>query len=148
MPGGVPHADGQLCSRSIFVQQFNCKDFRMDELDLQLQEVDSLEAIVIVDNELDPMSPPAPDTVQVLGNLGHIAMRNDSNLTDRGGASKEMRMEDICCSAHGLSILVVCYGIIQPLPIRIVIHRRYPTNIISDGHKGRDETLSPIRCRS
>ncbi|KAJ5572649.1 hypothetical protein N7450_009633 [Penicillium hetheringtonii] len=79
----------------------------MDELDLQLQEVDSLEAIVIVDNELDPMSPPAPDTVQVLGNLGHIAMRNDANLTDRGGASKEMRMEDICCSAHGLSILVM-----------------------------------------
>lgn len=87
----------------------------MDELDLQLQEVDSLEAIVIVDNELDPMSPPAPDTVQVLGNLGHIAMRNDANLTDRGGASKEMRMEDICCSAHGLSILVVCYKILLPL---------------------------------
>lgn len=127
------------------MQQFNCNiDFKMDELDLQLQEVDSLEAIVIVDNELDPMSPPAPDTVQVLGNLGHIAMRNDSNLTDRGGASKEMRMEDICCSAHGLSILVVCYA----HPLRIVIYRLYPTNIISDGHKGRDETLSPIRCWS
>jgi hypothetical protein len=79
----------------------------MDELNLNLQEVDSLEAIVIVDNELDPMSPPAPDTVQIMGNLGQIAMKADNNVTDRGGASKELRMEDICCSAHGLSILVV-----------------------------------------
>lgn len=86
----------------------------MDELNLNLQEVDSLEAIVIVDNELDPLSPPAPDTVQVIGNLGHIAIKSDSNINDRGEASKEMRMEDICCSAHGLSILVVrrCHAIL------------------------------------
>ncbi|KAF3390492.1 hypothetical protein F1880_009008 [Penicillium rolfsii] len=73
---------------------------------LNLQEIDSLEATVIIDNELDPLSPPAPDTVQITGTLGTIGLNSRHNLTDRGGASKEMRMEDICCSAHGLSILV------------------------------------------
>lgn len=74
---------------------------------LNLQEIDSLEATVIIDNELDPLSPPAPDTVQITGTLGTIGLSSRHNLADRGGACKEMRMEDICCSAHGLSILVV-----------------------------------------
>ncbi|KAI9045656.1 MBL fold metallo-hydrolase [Aspergillus affinis] len=74
---------------------------------LNLAEVDSLEAIVIVDNELDPLSPPPPDTVQVSGLMGSLAMNSPHTLTDRGDASKELQMEDICCSAHGLSILVI-----------------------------------------
>lgn len=74
---------------------------------LNLQEVDSLEALVIIDNELDPLSPAAPDTVGVTGTMGTIALDSRHTLTDRGGACKELRMEDICCSAHGLSILVV-----------------------------------------
>ncbi|CEJ56984.1 Putative Metallo-beta-lactamase superfamily protein [Penicillium brasilianum] len=73
---------------------------------LDLQEVDSLEAIVIIDNELDPLSPPAPNTVQVAGNLGTIGLNSMHKLTDRGGACRELQMEDICCSAHGLSILL------------------------------------------
>ncbi|KAI2786583.1 hypothetical protein POX_g08970 [Penicillium oxalicum] len=73
---------------------------------LTLQEVDSLEAIVIIDNELDPMSPPAPDTVEITGNLRTIGMHSRHRLTNRGGASRELRMEDVCCAAHGLSILV------------------------------------------
>ncbi|KAJ5035786.1 hypothetical protein NUH16_003646 [Penicillium rubens] len=76
------------------------------EMPINLEEVDSLEAIVIIDNELDPLSPPAPDTVQVLGNLGAIAMGSKHTLTDRGDACKELRLEDVCCAAHGLSILV------------------------------------------
>jgi hypothetical protein len=77
------------------------------EMPINLEEVDSLEAIVIIDNELDPLSPPAPDTVQVSGNLGAIAMGSKHTLTDRGDACKELRLEDVCCAAHGLSILVV-----------------------------------------
>ncbi|KAJ6191545.1 hypothetical protein N7519_001566 [Penicillium mononematosum] len=76
------------------------------EMPINLEEVDSLEAIVIIDNELDPLSPPAPDTVQVSGNLGAIAMGSNHTLTDRGDACKELRLEDVCCAAHGLSILV------------------------------------------
>ena len=78
----------------------------MSELDLV--EVDSLEALVIIDNELDPLSPPAPDTVQVSGLMGSLALQSTHELHDRGEAKKELQMEDICCSAHGLSILVVC----------------------------------------
>ncbi|KAJ5594407.1 uncharacterized protein N7459_000615 [Penicillium hispanicum] len=73
---------------------------------LNLQEVDSLQATIIIDNDLDPMSPPAPDTVQVSGLMGTIAMKSPHALTDRGDAVKEVRMDDVCCSAHGLSILV------------------------------------------
>lgn len=74
---------------------------------LNLVEVDSLEAHVLIDNELDPMSTIAPDTVQVSGLMGHLAMSSPHNLDDRGDAHKELRMEDLCCSAHGLSILLV-----------------------------------------
>ncbi|QKX54655.1 uncharacterized protein TRUGW13939_01743 [Talaromyces rugulosus] len=73
-----------------------------------LVEIDSLEIQVIIDNELDPMSPVQPDTVQVTGgSMGHIALMTSPSLQpdERGGAIKELRMEDICCSAHGLSIM-------------------------------------------
>lgn len=75
--------------------------------DYGLEEIDSLEALIIIDNDLDPLSTVAPDTVQVTGHLGHLASCSPHKLNDRGGACKELRMEDICCSAHGLSILVV-----------------------------------------
>jgi hypothetical protein len=74
---------------------------------LNLTEVDSLEAQVIIDNELDPMSTIAPDTVQVSGLMGHLAMNSPHHLDNRGDAHRELQMEDICCSAHGLSILLV-----------------------------------------
>ncbi|CEL08070.1 Putative Metallo-beta-lactamase superfamily protein [Aspergillus calidoustus] len=73
---------------------------------LNLAEVDSLEAQVIIDNELDPMSTIAPDTVQVSGLMGHLAMNSPHHLDNRGDAHRELQMEDICCSAHGLSILL------------------------------------------
>jgi hypothetical protein len=34
-------------------------------------------------------------------------MGSKHTLTDRGDACKELRLEDVCCAAHGLSILVV-----------------------------------------
>ncbi|KAJ5772209.1 hypothetical protein N7520_002738 [Penicillium odoratum] len=77
-----------------------------DLLHINLQEVDSLEATVIIDNELDPLSPPAPDTVQVTGQMGSLMFKPGNETTGRGDASRELRMSDICCAAHGLSILV------------------------------------------
>ncbi|KAI1933883.1 hypothetical protein LOZ66_006205 [Ophidiomyces ophidiicola] len=71
-----------------------------------LVEIDSLEITVIVDNELDVMSPPAPNTVQATGLLGNIAMESPYTLCNRGDASKELRMSNICCSAHGLSVMI------------------------------------------
>ena len=74
--------------------------------DLTLEEVDTLEAVVIIDNELDPMSFPAPDTVQISGLMPSLA----THEIDRGDAKREIKMNHICCSAHGLSILLVCDG--------------------------------------
>lgn len=74
---------------------------------LGLEEIDSLEATVIIDNEVDPLSPAQPDTVHVSGLMGNLAKGSTHKLDDRGDACRELRMEDICCAAHGLSILVV-----------------------------------------
>ncbi|PKY07938.1 metallo-beta-lactamase superfamily protein [Aspergillus campestris IBT 28561] len=74
-----------------------------------LVEVDSLEALVIIDNELDPLSPaapPPPDTVQLTGHMGTLAVNSPHHVDNRGECHKEVQMEDICCSAHGLSLLV------------------------------------------
>ena len=72
-----------------------------------LVELDSVEITVIIDNELDVMSPPAPETVESNGLLGNMAKESPYHLHDRGEASAELRMGQICCSAHGLSVLVV-----------------------------------------
>ncbi|KAL4810569.1 beta-lactamase-like protein [Aspergillus unguis] len=73
---------------------------------MNLVEVDLLEAHVLIDNDLDPMSTIAPDTVQVSGLMGSLAMNSPHHLHDRGDAHRELQMEDICCSAHGLSVIL------------------------------------------
>lgn len=72
-----------------------------------LVEIDALEALVIVDNDLDLMSPPAPGPVKVSRLLGEIGLTSPYHVHDRAEATKEFRLEDVCCSAHGLSVLLV-----------------------------------------
>jgi 7,8-dihydropterin-6-yl-methyl-4-(beta-D-ribofuranosyl)aminobenzene 5'-phosphate synthase len=82
-----------------------------------LVEIDSLEILVIIDNELDPISPVPPDTVhQTGGSIGQIASSTACQLdpNERGDAAVELRMDNICCAAHGLSIMVV--GRIRQVP--------------------------------
>ena len=67
---------------------------------ISLVELDSLEATVIVDNELDPLSSIAPNTVQVQG----AWVPEKVHLLERGNAI-ELLMESLCCGAHGLSVL-------------------------------------------
>jgi 7,8-dihydropterin-6-yl-methyl-4-(beta-D-ribofuranosyl)aminobenzene 5'-phosphate synthase len=76
-----------------------------------LVEIDALQILVIIDNELDPISPVAPDTVLACGNMGHIAMCTAPRLApgERGDAAAELRMENVCCAAHGLSIMIVYF---------------------------------------
>jgi 7,8-dihydropterin-6-yl-methyl-4-(beta-D-ribofuranosyl)aminobenzene 5'-phosphate synthase len=73
----------------------------------KLVEVDTLEAIVIIDNEIDVMSTIAPNTVTNSGRMSNLALGQPENVHGRGEATKEMPMEAICCGAHGLSVLVV-----------------------------------------
>lgn len=90
----------------------------MDDLrHLNLQEVDSLEATIIIDNELDPLSPAAPDTVRIAGQMGNLIFKPGNEITNRGDASRELRMGDICCAAHGLSILVVRSDDLKTFPL-------------------------------
>ena len=80
-----------------------------------LVALDSLEATILIDNDLDPMSPIPPDTVEVTGLMRTLATSSPHEIHDRGDAHKELQMEDICCSAHGLSILVVRPILLSPL---------------------------------
>jgi 7,8-dihydropterin-6-yl-methyl-4-(beta-D-ribofuranosyl)aminobenzene 5'-phosphate synthase len=75
-----------------------------------LVELDSLEILVIVDNELDPISKYANEGLTASGNIADIAFNTPFRPTDRGGNVHEVRMEQICQSAHGLSILMVKYN--------------------------------------
>ncbi|EFQ97740.1 metallo-beta-lactamase superfamily protein [Nannizzia gypsea CBS 118893] len=70
--------------------------------------LDSLEVTVIIDNELDVMSPPPPTVLGSIvshGSLGNIAL--ESAYVHRGNEEvRDLRMESICCAAHGLSVLL------------------------------------------
>jgi hypothetical protein len=72
-----------------------------------LVELDSLEILVIVDNELDPISKYGNEGVTASGNLADLAMRTPFRPNDRGENVHEVRMEQICQSAHGLAIMLV-----------------------------------------
>ncbi|KAK3627242.1 hypothetical protein LTR56_019342 [Elasticomyces elasticus] len=65
-----------------------------------LIELDSVEILVIVDNDPTP-------AVQQSGGLKDLGIFGTSITTnDRGDAKKELRMDSICCGAHGLSLLI------------------------------------------
>jgi 7,8-dihydropterin-6-yl-methyl-4-(beta-D-ribofuranosyl)aminobenzene 5'-phosphate synthase len=72
-----------------------------------LVEVDTLEAVVIIDNEIDILSTVQPSTVKNAGRMPNLSTGQPASIRGRGDVSKEMPMEAICCGAHGLSVLVV-----------------------------------------
>lgn len=74
---------------------------------LPLVELDALEILVIVDNEVDPISTYSNPAIQATGNIVHIGMRSQTEIHGRGDAAKEIRMDNICCGAHGLSLMIV-----------------------------------------
>lgn len=73
---------------------------------LNLVEVDSLTALVIIDNELDIFSPVAPNTVTAKGTFRDIGAAG-RHVHGRGESEKESRMDKICCGAWGLSVMLV-----------------------------------------
>lgn len=74
-----------------------------------LEELDSLEILVIVDNELDPISASQIPDIKQYGNLKDIALANGP-VTDVRSRNEsdvyEVRMDKVCCSAHGLSLMI------------------------------------------
>lgn len=72
-----------------------------------LVEIDALEVLVIVDNEVDPISSYQHPDLTVSGQLADIALRAPIQGTDRAPAKHEIRLDNVCCGAHGLSLMIV-----------------------------------------
>lgn len=72
-----------------------------------LTPLDSLEILAIVDNEVDPMSA-APPIVSASGRLGDVALTKGRDKSPSGGETvKEIALDQLCCGAHGLSLMIV-----------------------------------------
>ncbi|KAK6841292.1 hypothetical protein PG990_006697 [Apiospora arundinis] len=73
-----------------------------------LVEVDSITIQVIVNDEIDQISPsPHPGVRHPQSFMGApLTTLSSADITDRGGATREMRMDTLCCGAHGLSLLI------------------------------------------
>lgn len=79
--------------------------------EFSLIELDSLDLLTIIDNDLDPISKTYVEGLSAYGNLGDIVMDSPHRPQDRGGLSvHEVRMDQICQGAHGLSILLVSWS--------------------------------------
>lgn len=72
-----------------------------------LVEVDSVEILVINDNEVDPMSYYTHPELGVSGQMKDLAMFSSNHVHDRGDAKNELRMDALCCGSHGLSLMIV-----------------------------------------
>ncbi|GAD95624.1 conserved hypothetical protein [Paecilomyces variotii No. 5] len=72
-----------------------------------LTEIDSLEIHVIVNDELDPITPSMNSSVKVASQFMGIPLSPLPPGTERDGAKMEMRMDNICCAAHGISLLLI-----------------------------------------
>ncbi len=73
---------------------------------LTLTEVDSLIIHAIVNDEIDQISPsPHPGVKHPQSFMG-APLTSLASGVQRGGARKEMRMDTLCCGAHGLSLLI------------------------------------------
>ena len=73
----------------------------------ELLELDSLQILVIIDNELDPISPSPNTAVTQSNGLKDIGINGPTRAAGTpGGPVKELRMDNICCSAHGLSLMI------------------------------------------
>lgn len=90
--------------------------------------LDSLEVTVIIDNELDVMSPPPPTAVDSIlshGSLGNIS-RESAHVYRGNEEVRELKMESICCAAHGLSILLVLMLYTPYKTYRLTVGRQVP----------------------
>ncbi|KAF6823929.1 metallo-beta-lactamase superfamily protein [Colletotrichum plurivorum] len=71
-----------------------------------LIELDAVEVLVIIDNELDPISPCPNPLIEQSGGIKDICTRARRTPPDGGEPVLELRMDNICCSAHGLSLMI------------------------------------------
>ncbi|KAL6249155.1 hypothetical protein RBB50_004218 [Rhinocladiella similis] len=77
---------------------------------MDLLELDSLEIVAIINDEIDLISPSQHPDVHQPGSFAGVPLKfhhtEPAWTRLRGGAAMEMRMDSICCGAHGLSLLL------------------------------------------
>ncbi|KAF5252831.1 hypothetical protein FANTH_2155 [Fusarium anthophilum] len=71
-----------------------------------LIEVDSLDIHVLINDEIDQISPSPNPRVQHAQSFAGVPLNPVSDPSSRGGARLEMPMRNICCGAHGLSLFI------------------------------------------
>ena len=105
-----------------------------------LTEVDSVEVTIIVNDEIDLISHSPHPVVKHAGSFMGVTLTPLSEDTNLGGAKSQMRMDNICCGAHGFSTLIV--SMCRTSRLGLLIH------YIIDCNKGPEETYSSLRCRT
>ena len=100
-----------------------------------LDEIDSLEILVIVDNEVDPISSYQHPDLKVSGLLPDVALRAPLPEGSRGGSKFEIRLDNVCCGAHGLSLMIV----------RTIVQKAAVADIASDSHQSRKASYGLVR---
>jgi hypothetical protein len=71
-----------------------------------MEELDAVEILVLVDNELDPISKPI-DGLEAYGSIAHIGLASPYEGKPPGESVKLLKMNELCCGAYGLSLLIV-----------------------------------------
>jgi 7,8-dihydropterin-6-yl-methyl-4-(beta-D-ribofuranosyl)aminobenzene 5'-phosphate synthase len=71
-----------------------------------MEEIDAVEILVLIDNELDPISKPI-EGLEATGNIADIGLASPDDGGIANGWTKQLKMEQICCAAHGLSLMIV-----------------------------------------
>ncbi|KAI6086599.1 Metallo-hydrolase/oxidoreductase [Hypoxylon rubiginosum] len=72
----------------------------------QLAEVDTLTIHAIVNDEIDQISPSPHPAVRHPQSFMGAPLKPLPPGEQRGGAALQMRMDSLCCGAHGLSLLI------------------------------------------
>ncbi|CAM1508878.1 Fc.00g026170.m01.CDS01 [Cosmosporella sp. VM-42] len=73
---------------------------------LSLAEVDSIDIHVLINDEIDQISPSPNVQVQHAQSFAGVPLDMITDPATRGGAKMEMPMHNICCGAHGLSLFI------------------------------------------
>ncbi|KAI2820423.1 hypothetical protein CBS147343_10492 [Aspergillus niger] len=85
-----------------------------------LAEIDGLEIHVIVNDELDSISPSPNAAVKVASRFMGIPLMLVNSWTERGGATMEMRMDNVCCAMHGISLLLHAEAMSSILALKVI----------------------------
>ncbi|KAK4065693.1 Zn(2)-C6 fungal-type domain-containing protein [Trichoderma simmonsii] len=73
---------------------------------VQLAELDSLDFHVLINDEIDQISPSLNCNVRHAQSFAGVPLDEVADPSSRGGAKMEMPMHNICCGAHGLSLFI------------------------------------------